>query len=756
MANLEKANAACLGSSSICPVCAAHRARAPRAGGVSLVSRKKATSGMSGPRTASWCRQAKAGWWSLRVASLPFTYKALMLRLGGVCSDLDYVVQCHTISMDSLYRSCELFEQYPQNLVHHDSLSHNLKGFSDRLLSQERHLFEASQAAIDVLDFDGGDQANVRSNCVTTLEELVKLLREALVPGKSDPQCRFIFLHAPQSRAPLRVSREMLLFLFSYYQVMPSMLDFIFPFGKQIYARDFHFSGFREESRLDGKRLGIQITELERSGKELRLCYNLRSVEPSHSDPELPWSIRQLAMYHSFDLESGQSLWINVKGNRLFKDRITDTTVAPFSKSRSEAFSASLTTHLLLCDWSGENWRWYINDLENQLQDICGDALAIQIDKPPSPVASPAPPGMGPRSPTWDKTPLSRSATLPSPRSWGTKWNGSSPTIQPRTPTWESGSRVPVAVRRNSSLSKHRETTSRTAGSRTLHKRLVSFYIRIRSASLRKFWQPNTAEQSANELRSLPPTVEGKKMPPELPPSFAEDSDDQPPDDFTFSDLQRVQYIEDKTQEVLLVLRLNSGVLEEMREHYRYATNHIEFPSRLRSDCEVDLARFDKCLVGVEKDLLMLQSRTETLLRLLANRKNLLNGILQYRGVKANEAFARRAQVSAARMEMMTEAMHDIAKKTEQETVSMRVITSVTLFFLPATFIATFMSTDILNFENGKQDLQKQGLVLYLAIAIPATALTFLAWFMFYQRVTNKGFPFRRRTVRYEIESKDI
>jgi hypothetical protein len=56
--------------------------------------------------------------------------------------------------------------------------------------------------------------------------------------------------------------------------------------------------------------------------------------------------------------------------------------------------------------------------------------------------------------------------------------------------------------------------------------------------------------------------------------------------------------------------------------------------------------------------------------------------------VKANESFAKKAELSANRMELMTWEMHDIAKKTEQETVSMRVITTVTLFFLPATFIA--------------------------------------------------------------------
>lgn len=39
-------------------------------------------------------------------------------------------------------------------------------------------------------------------------------------------------------------------------------------------------------------------------------------------------------------------------------------------------------------------------------------------------------------------------------------------------------------------------------------------------------------------------------------------------------------------------------------------------------------------------------------------------------------------------MQAMTEAMHLLAVKTKQETVSMRVITLVTLFFLPGTFIS--------------------------------------------------------------------
>lgn len=39
-------------------------------------------------------------------------------------------------------------------------------------------------------------------------------------------------------------------------------------------------------------------------------------------------------------------------------------------------------------------------------------------------------------------------------------------------------------------------------------------------------------------------------------------------------------------------------------------------------------------------------------------------------------------------MEEMTARMQEIANRTEKETVSMRVITLVTMFFLPGTFIS--------------------------------------------------------------------
>ncbi|KAF2191006.1 hypothetical protein K469DRAFT_696760 [Zopfia rhizophila CBS 207.26] len=624
--------------------------------------------------------------------------------------------------MNQLVESCNNFLEFPKNIVHHDALEHSLRAYLTRLNEHAHRLFvNEDSAALDFLDLIDGDQgwtrtiAEFQPSCVRNLAELRGQLREALRDQSSDPQCRFIFIHARHSRDPLKISHSMLCFLFSYLQVMPSYLDFIFPFGDQEYAQDFHFSGWKEENFLEIRPRGLEIPKLGRSGREMRLCYNLMSVEESRDQIDLPWSIRQTAVYHSFDFETRKSVWITVKGNEVIKERISDATKSSRASrfgSSNDAFSASLAIHLLLCDLSGENWRWYIKDLENALQDLTRNILCTVVDRLPSLVLEPMViPTTGPMSPR------SYTGTFSAPSRTGTKQSLMSP--RGRSGTFSTLSLAPTGTISNLSQAPTATTEETCEG------KWAKFAIGT----------PQTLKQSLTSLYQYETRLE----PPDLPPELSEDDDPSSQKNFKFSDLQRIQYIEEKTQEALLVLKLNTEILEELRQHYIYVTNQSAFPPELARACGTEIARFEKCVRGVEKDLRMQQSRTETLLRLLADRKAFLYGILQYQSMKASENSAKKAQVSADKMETMTVSMHNIARKTKQETVSMRIITLVTLFFLPGTFIGTFMSTDIIKFEtNNTQHFQPQGLKVYLGICVPLMVATFLAWYFVYKS-TNKG-----------------
>jgi hypothetical protein len=55
------------------------------------------------------------------------------------------------------------------------------------------------------------------------------------------------------------------------------------------------------------------------------------------------------------------------------------------------------------------------------------------------------------------------------------------------------------------------------------------------------------------------------------------------------------------------------------------------------------------------------------------------------------------------------------------------------------------MSTDILKFDRNEQDLQTKALKLYLLIALPLTALTFVAWYVVYLAAKKENCFSRRR-----------
>ncbi|KAI9780709.1 MAG: hypothetical protein M1816_002758 [Peltula sp. TS41687] len=575
--------------------------------------------------------------------------------------------------------------KFPTNLIGSGAYDHSLQKYVGRLNDHQNRLFcDEPNAAVDVWELEDQGRGGVppqsssksswpatdqsiyltefQAECIRTAEQVKNKLRFGS-PQIKDPLCRFIFVRAPNSRAQLNTTREMFVLLLTYHQVMPAYLDFIFPFGEQLYPQDFYFSGFRHENRLSQVDRGFSVPELGRSGRGLQICYSLKSVEPLKG--EWPWSIRQTAVYHSFDIVTGRTTWIIVKANGLMKSRITTATRSgqyPGMKSFqsiSGAFAASLETHLIICDWAGENWRWYINFLEEEFQSKTRHALLVNVDRAPSPVPEK----------------LARAKTA----------------LQVKRPS-------------------------------------IPPFARVFSLNLSK--SPSTTPDRA-PARPAPDIVLDKS-----PGSFDQSS-------FSFTDLQGIQSLEEKANNTLLVLEMNANVLSEMQQEYRAIAESEDWPDELRLGCKGDTSRFKRRVSNVINDLKMQRSRLETLLRLLGQRKSLLYGILDYRNMEASKHLSQKAQQSTDKMEKMTQKMHEIAKKTERETVSMKIITLVTLFFLPGTFISTLMSTDIVRFpkpDSGKpqRTVSFAALQLFMAISIPLMFLSFVAWWGVYKWVNRK------------------
>lgn len=396
------------------------------------------------------------------------------------------------------------------------------------------------------------------------------------------------FVHAPHSRERLKTTRRMLMSVLTYHQVMPAFLDFLFPFGLQGYSQDFDFSGFRQQTTLSDFDRLLTIPEVGRSGRGYQFCYSLKAVEESRSEIEWPWSIRQTAIHHSFDVDHGRANWIVIKGDQLMKNRIRlaikDTGLTGTSDLHcvDRAFVSTLVIHMVICDWSCESWRWYINFLREKFQGTTRGTVTSIVEESSTPASKIM------LEPGRQCNCFRRQTSLSTPKSRKTRMRAS---------PW-------------SRVLKNTYTTA--AFSRTTTK------------------MTNDEQEQPSRITSTPFKTSTTVAPPGLQASPASPCDitdhvESSPSEYSFDDWQKAQFIEEKANDVLLVLKTNMQVLADLRQYYHENAYCEDWPRELKLRCSSDISRFEKYIIGVEKKHQMQQQRVELLLRSMADRKSLVH-----------------------------------------------------------------------------------------------------------------------------------
>lgn len=178
-----------------------------------------------------------------------------------------------------------------------------------------------------------------------------------------------------------------MLFILSHIQVMPSFLDLIFTFRAR--ENPHERTKLSYETCLGKSQPRLTLPSLSISGFRAQHCFNLIGVEKTEMQQE-SWFIRQTAAYHSFDVAHHRSTWIVLKGNKLIRDRLQNST-ALYRRERPDypqtvqgCFLANLRSHILIFQWSAENWEPYIDYLEELLHrpsNISQHGRALKLDK---------------------------------------------------------------------------------------------------------------------------------------------------------------------------------------------------------------------------------------------------------------------------------------------------------------------------------------------------------------------------------------
>ncbi|KAF4974444.1 hypothetical protein FZEAL_8644 [Fusarium zealandicum] len=304
---------------------------------------------------------------------------------------------------DFFERSCEKFEAWPYNFTRSRLGASARQAAADTWDREAKRVFKAAKPLLRFMEihdtFDTLDQSESNSErqavercpgrpvfeVAKNLEDLVSHLHGATIA----PRIRYISVQSRSSKDSLNCSPAMFKYLCTYHQIPPSIMNSVYSFKTTLSSHDYNLALFHDDNTLLAREEHIlRQDQLGRSGREIRYSFLLRSVEGSDSiqTQKTPWAIRQLAVYHSFDVVSGRALWLTCKGNSVIEDRFRDV-LSDDSAFRPdalqtvpEAFCASLDVLMMILDWCDDNWRWYINEIANEVNKKARKASTVTIE----------------------------------------------------------------------------------------------------------------------------------------------------------------------------------------------------------------------------------------------------------------------------------------------------------------------------------------------------------------------------------------
>lgn len=168
---------------------------------------------------------------------------------------------------------------------------------------------------------------------------------------------------------------------------------------------------------------------------------------------------------------------------------------------------------------------------------------------------------------------------------------------------------------------------------------------------------------------------------------------------YTAADIQRFLTWQEKISESITVLESNIEVMKSLMRFYTKLDENQDFD--LRSSCTDDIDEFCTQLYNMVNDFTLQISRAKALVKLTGDRGEL---------------------VKQHRLERLNYNM-------EKEAILVKIVTIVTLIYLPATFVSTFFSTDIIKYQDSdslKGTFSPIAMERWLQVTLPLTSLTLL------------------------------
>ncbi|KAF2230727.1 hypothetical protein EV356DRAFT_323727 [Viridothelium virens] len=160
-----------------------------------------------------------------------------------------------------------------------------------------------------------------------------------------------LYIGQEYSMGKLLISHDAMHTLLGHLQVFPPFYDILHEFGERI-ERPSESRGCFQEWKLA-------------PSQSFELCYLFKFVEEHGRDyEEGSWSIRQTAVYHRRDTETGKDFVVILNPSRAFQQRWRQAT----QDEKTKPGAGDLHTLLMSC--ASSKWNLFVNGLEDQFEPL--------------------------------------------------------------------------------------------------------------------------------------------------------------------------------------------------------------------------------------------------------------------------------------------------------------------------------------------------------------------------------------------------
>ena len=186
-----------------------------------------------------------------------------------------------------------------------------------------------------------------------------------------------------------------------------------------------------------------------------------------------------------------------------------------------------------------------------------------------------------------------------------------------------------------------------------------------------------------------------------------------------------------------MVMDGNIDVLTALKQYYKKLLKLKDFP--LRHACENNVIVFAEQIEEMIYDTRTQVSRAKLLARIASDRKDVISRRLDSQATES--------------VESLTTSMYNVGVLSQTEASAMRVVTVLTMLYLPATFVSTFFSTDVVHYQNQSQDNSSSSssslnshhsdgetsfstiaMERWIEVTLPLTLVTVLiAWYLYHK-----------------------